>query len=71
MTKLSVIRQNNHRQGKFYHDDGRFNFLKKINKMLPLLNFCTKVFARINTFKQRFSFSVVFEIPPNKCDITL
>ena len=25
-------------------------FIKKINKMLPLLNFCIKVFARINTF---------------------
>ena len=26
------------------------NFLIKINKMLPLFNFCIKVFARIDTF---------------------
>ena len=46
--------------GEFYPDDGRFifwpeawsfyNFLLKINKMLPLFNFCIKVFVRIETF---------------------
>ena len=29
--------------------------LLKINKMLPLFNFCIKVFARINTFKFNFT----------------
>ena len=32
------------------------NFLIKINKMLPLFNFCIKVFARIDTLNNTFLF---------------